>query len=479
MFDAIPVFKSDNPMINKAFRVAITDVIANVCPFKNGMLDEEKMCIIAGFGYTSPWTRDAAINTWNGTSLFISEETKNTLLSTLKKDDECVLIDGEYWDCIIWAIGAWQYYICTGDSEFLTLALVAIKNTLKHLEETEFDEMLNLFRGPACYGDGIAAYPDAYLGSGQSGIIEYVRDHPENLADKGVGIPMHVLSTNCLYYYAYKLVGSMSDELNLEHDFTYDEKAENMKIAINKHFWLEGQKTYRYIVDDFGDCDYQEGLGISFAILFEIADEEKIKNIFEKVKITPQGIACVWPSFSRYLLPDGTGYGRHSGTIWPHVEAFFADAACKCGYNKMFENELKLLAARAVRDGHFAEIYHPYSGFIYGGRQEQWGTGIINCDNIPKQTWSATGFLRLIFFNLFGMNITKDGITFNPTLALGVTEMSVENISYRGNMLNISVYCNSDNTEKIFINKNEHSGFFLPEGEGRQYNIDIFLKRNR
>ena len=34
-------------------------------PFKDGILENEDDVIIAGLGYTTPWTRDAAINTWN------------------------------------------------------------------------------------------------------------------------------------------------------------------------------------------------------------------------------------------------------------------------------------------------------------------------------------------------------------------------------------------------------------------------------
>ncbi|UKI37027.1 MAG: hypothetical protein L6V93_02025 [Clostridiales bacterium] len=40
---------------------------------------------------------------------------------------------------------------------------------------------------------------------------------------------------------------------------------------------------YRYLVDDFGGCDYFEGIGNSFAILFDIADDLQKKIYFKKL----------------------------------------------------------------------------------------------------------------------------------------------------------------------------------------------------
>ena len=251
----IPQLETNDDNINKAFRTAYSDIIASIWKHKDGLLKEEKEVILAGMGYCSPWTRDAAINVWNCGGVLFPEASKNTLLSVLSEDEYGVRVGGEYWDAIIWVTGAWYYYLYTGDVEFLEFAYKTSKTTLKYFEDTEFSEELNLFRGPACYGDGVAAYPDIYAEGGDSGIRNFVDVHPELCAEKGVGIPMHCLSTNCLYY-----------------------NAENLKGAINKHFWLFDKGYYRYIVDDFGNCDYQEGMGQSFAILFGVADKEQVKK---------------------------------------------------------------------------------------------------------------------------------------------------------------------------------------------------------
>src|ERR1051326_1976786 len=159
---SFPELKTSNPAINRAYRIAVGDLLGNIRLFRDGLLDQPMLVLLAGLDYDTPWTRDTAINVWNGISLFWPDVARNTLLSVLERKQVDVYIGGQYWDAIIWAIGAWTYYLHTGDREFLALAFDAIKNSLKYFEQTEFDSTSGLFRGPAVYGDGVSAYPDRY-----------------------------------------------------------------------------------------------------------------------------------------------------------------------------------------------------------------------------------------------------------------------------------------------------------------------------
>ena len=205
--------KTDNEAVNTAYYTAVSDLTANIKPFCGGILNEEKPVIIAGIGYCTPWTRDASINTRNAGALLCPEYSENTMLSVLREADGRIYIDGEYWDAIIWVWGAWSLYLHTGNKEFLKTAYEAAKNSIEFFENTELDRDKNLFRGAACYGDGVAAYPDIYASPGESGIIAFAREKRELCADKGVGLPMFSLSTNCLYYKAYVTAAEMSAEL--------------------------------------------------------------------------------------------------------------------------------------------------------------------------------------------------------------------------------------------------------------------------
>lgn len=132
----IPIFKTNRRDVNDAIRIAISDIISNIQLFKGGMLKEEKEVFIAGMVYDTPWTRDAAINTWNATGLLFPEISKNTLLSAIEEVDREERIGDQYWDAIIWAIGAWNEYLYTGDTEFLRYSKKVIENTLSFFEKT-------------------------------------------------------------------------------------------------------------------------------------------------------------------------------------------------------------------------------------------------------------------------------------------------------------------------------------------------------
>lgn len=469
----IPYLITDNDKINKAYRMAIATLVANIQPFKDGILNEEKPVIIAGYGYDTPWTRDAAINTWNAGGLICPDIALNTLKSVMGKNENGYFIDGQYWDAIIWVTGAWNYYIYTGDREFLEMAYDATINSLAYFEETEYDEEIGLFRGPACYGDGISAYPDFYATHGYSAIIDFVEKCPEKCVSKGVGIPIHVLSTNCLYYGAYVIADQMAEQLG--KDKVYVEKASMLKERINKLFWNKDKDTYNYIWDCHDGNDHQEGLGLAFALLYGVAEKEKVEKIFQNVYTTPHGIACVWPTYSRYETSDGMGFGRHSGTVWPHVQGFWADVAARHGKVKIFDDEFENQTQNALNSNQFAEIYHPLTGEPYGGRQE-WDGVIVETEvyrPIPYQTWSATAYLRNVYMNLLGMRFETDGISFEPTKSALISDIKLTNLKYRESILNISI-SRTTGTKSFKINGIE-SKAYIPKDITGINNIEIQL----
>lgn len=453
----IPYLTTDNKRVDAAYRLAVATLCCNIFPFKDGLLEKEEEVIIAGLGYATPWTRDASINTWNAGGLVCPEVALNTLKSVLCKKEDGIYIGGEYWDSIIWVIGAWNYYLYTGDKEFLKIAYEATENTLKFFEETEFSKELNLFRGPACYGDGVAAYPDIYASHGKGGIISFAYECSSLCEKTGVGLPMYALSTNCLYYEAYALADKIGSELGLSPK--YAEKAKLMKDSVNKYFWDDKRKTYRYLHDKFGGSDAIEGMGISFVILFDIANDEQKEALFKNTPVSPHGITCVYPSFARYNSEDGYDRGRHSGTVWPHIQGFWADAAAKNKQTAIFDKEFSAQTENALRFHQFAEIYHPETGEMYGGLQENGGKGIARWGSQPFQTWSATAYLRNVYFDLLGMNFNEKGIEFNPVESSIINNASLKGLKYRNAVLDIKVTGSGAKIKKFMINGKETVNF--------------------
>ncbi len=434
--------KTDNKNIYTAYYTAVSDLVANIKPYKGGALECEKPVIIAGIGYEMPWTRDTAINVSNAGFMF-PEISQNTLMSVLKAVEGGYVADGSYgqdWDSIIWIIGAWNMYLYNGDKQFLDAVYKIGVASIEYFENKAFSAEHGLFRGPACYGDGIAAYPDVYAKHGQSGILSYAGE-----GKSGTDIDMYTLSTNCIYYRVYTLLDDMAEALGMSG--IYQSKADALKTEINNNFWNDDKGYYNYIIDNFGGCDYFEGMGNAFAVLFDVADKHKAERIFNAYPDCACGIPCVYPSFERYNTEGH--YGRHSGAVWPHIQSFWADAAMKYGYNRIFDKEFNMLSKCAVRDGHFSEIYHPDTSMPYGGMQEDKGEGIRLWDAEKKQTWSATGYLHMVFSNIIGMQFEADGIAFKPYMPQGTTEITLTDFSMRGVDISVSI-CGSGNTVKSF-----------------------------
>ncbi len=432
MLTHTPDFTCSDNSLNRAFRLALGTLTGNTKHIATGLLTEPAPCLMAGLEYENPWTRDAAINVWYAAALLDPETARNTLLSVLDQQNGKAVIGGQYWDKIIWALGAERLWEVTGDDAFARFAFDTVRRTMDCCLEEEFDSADGLFRGAAVYGDGISAYPPEYRNpSLSSGISSWAKEHPDTRVPTGGGVPMKTLSTNCVYEHAFRVLARWADALG-EDSSPFRQRADALKEAINRSFWNPATGLYDYLA---GECDAQEGLGLAFVILFNIADAERTRSVLEHAYVTEHGIPCVWPSFAPY---DTMGFGRHSGTVWPHIQGFWALAALKAGRGDLFTHELFALARNAVRDSQFAEIYHPVDGRIYGGIQEGGPEGYHEWHSCSWQTWSATAFLAMVFYGIFGLDGEgRPGQSFLPE---GVSSAGLRGLSVRGQPLQLSLH---------------------------------------
>lgn len=462
-----PSLHTDDPAVNRAYRIALGDLLGNIQPFQDGLLEEPRPVLLAGLDYDTPWTRDAAINVWNGLGLIWPGVARSTLLSVLERKGDSVRIGGQYWDAIIWSLGAWAYYLHTGERDFLALALQAVRNSLERFEAEEFDADLGLFRGPAVYGDGVAAYPQRYSPGGTSSILDWVKFNPQKQAGRGYGIPMMSLSTNCVYYQAYRAANWMAEELSLEPSPSYAARADDLRAQIQRHFWDAGSGTFRYLVDAEGGSDHQEGLGHSFALLFGLADAEQAASVLEGQFIAPAGIPCVWPAYGRYTQKGG--FGRHSGTVWPFISAFWGEAALLHGRPDLFEREFATFGGHINRHGQCAEIYHPVSGEVYGGLQEAGqGADGLEWASCSRQSWTASAYLRMLLFGAAGLRFSPAGVEFQPCLPMSLERMQLDGLRYRGATLHLSLTGRGTQIRRFSVNGMSAEPFLPADVQGEQ-----------
>lgn len=462
----LPFLSTGLPEIDKAFRIACGDVAGNIGLYpaaqESGRL---KPVIMAGAAYPSPWVRDAAFNAWFA-GLLAPDAARNGLLAMLR-DSAWGIIPEEpqYWDTVIWSIGAWYCYLYTGDADFLREALPAIENRLMKSEDEELDPVDGLFRGGACFQDGIAAYPDPFVSADSgSGILHHLRNPRPGGAKpfpKGGGISLKALSTNCLYLEAYRIADQMRHELQLPK--RHESKIRTLVQTIHRRFYLPATGTYRYLLDAADPClERQEGLGHAFALLFRVVPPHLRQKLVNAVHTTAHGLPCVWPQYERYAGTPGV-YARHSGLIWPQVGAAWCCALVAAGFRNEAWCETRKLAELASEDNMFHEIYHPETGVPYGGMQEDGvENGVRQWESCPRQTWAAAGYFQMILQVLFGLRITPKSLTLKPVLPEGVTRIELQGICWRNTIVNILV---EQGEERMLVNGRKTTRFQPHPGE--------------
>jgi peptidoglycan/xylan/chitin deacetylase (PgdA/CDA1 family) len=474
-------FPGQEDSIAKGFKLAVATMVCNRSAIQDGLLAQPEVCLVAGFDYPTVWTRDGSLNTWNAAAALMPGIALNTLRSLIAiAPDGKTYISGEYWDCILFTIGSWEYYLNTGDKAFLRESFQASLHTAELLEQNEWDSSMHLFRGAPFFQDGISGYPAIYSNTGVyegkdwvSNIKKWVQVNPGLRAHPGFGLPMFALSTNCIYYKALSILSLMAKALGVNLKEDYQAKAGLIKQAINDRFWMPENNTYRYMIDPNGNSDRQESAGLALAILFDIADDAKCSLLFKNTYVAPAGIPCVYPSFERYTSPGKDQYARHSGTVWPQVQGLWALAAAKKGETSLFYHELLPLTHCAMRDKQFREIYHPLTGLPYGGMQEDNTGKVVLTESMCMQTWTASAFWAMVVKGAFGISLHDNGLRFAPLPFKGSRRYALKNYQYRNAVLNIEVLGDGNDIKEFRINGKSQQEPVLPLNSSGMLNIVI------
>ncbi len=184
---------------------------------------------------------------------------------------------------------------------------------------------------------------------------------------------------------------------------------------------------------------------------------------------------CGWPNLPRYERPDGMAFGRHMGTVWPQIQGFWAEAAARAGRADLFGHELFNLATHAVRDKHFAEIYHPLTGKPYGGLQESLGQGIVLWQATSRQTWAATAYLRMVLLGLVGLRFETRGVRFQPCIPKGLALVRLQNLRYRAMTLDVTIRGTGTRVCQCRINGKDRPEAFLAADSRGPHEVYILV----
>ena len=401
-------FTSGLPAYDQAYQKARGVIAADV---KDGRF-------LAGQNWAQVWTRDTSYSVELACALLHPEVSKTTLLGLTQSvagigecwyQDKCGHFAGwpNLTDAIVGASGAWALYLVTGDKQLVRPIYERTLRSLKRAEQDAYDPQTGLFRGCASFMESNSGYPQKY-------------------AMKGDMIAKTCSLSTCLLYYRGYLVAAQAGALLGEDVAPLHEKAAKLKTAINTRFWLPEKGYYAYFLDENGQLNPRmEGLGEAFAILTGVADARRARQILRSTPTTAWGFPCLWPQFEEWrdYKRDFAHY-YHNGMIWPFVAGYWAWAASEMGDVQVFGRELDALVKLSEKNDTFMELYRPEDG---------------RPDGSPRQLWSASGFLSMIYHGLFGMAFEPDGVRFAPVVPAHFQELTLANVKYRDAQLRLVV----------------------------------------
>lgn len=469
-----PQIHLTDPAVQRAYDAAVKnllDINTIPCDFSvhnaTGLLDaSEPLMIRAGGAYDTPWTRDSAINTWAAGRLYVPRASKNTLLAVCTKDENgnpIILPDNQTWDRIVWTVGAWQYYLATGDEEFLTVARGIVARGLDVLHKERFNAETGLYRGGSFFNDGISGYPaDIY----EPGLDHsFMGMHPRTET-------IMCLSTNCIYCEAWNILSKMNCLLGIS-DPVPALRRDALKAAILATFWNAETKTCRYMLYPDGRIDEsQELAGITFGVLFGILPAEALETV-QREKF---GVPSIMPPFPGLFSREKPG--RHNNLVWPFLNGFYIQAAANAALEQIASTELSAMTCLLSSDGGIFEIYNPYDGSVDGG----WQIGGDDLqghlwDSCSDQTWSATSYIGALIHGIFGVDIQEEGIRFIPCVPENLRDSAIENLTVRGKTYSLKFQGWGKEVASVTVNGQSATAPYIPYTEAADKNeIILCLK---
>jgi hypothetical protein len=438
-------FRSGSPSYDSAYEKARAVIASDV---KDG-------AFWAGANWAQVWTRDTSYSVELACALLHPDVSKRTLLG-LREQVEGI---GECWyqdkcghfagwpnltDAIVGAAGAWSLYQVTGDKELLRPIYLRTINSLKRAERDAFNKDFGLFGGCSTFMESNSGYPKKYAMQG----------------------PMiaktHALSTNVLYYRGYVVAGRLAELLG-EESKPLQEKAAKLAKAVNGRFWMPEEGYYAYFVDAEGNLDRRmEGTGESLAILYGVADAAKADSILRRTPQTAWGVPCLWPQYPEWMdYKKHFAQFYHNGMIWPFVQGYWAWAATDRKNVDVFARELDAIVKLSEKNDTFMEFYHPEGGEPGGS---------------PRQLWSASGMLSMVYHGLCGMQFEENGIRFAPVVPPNLQQLSLSGVKYRDCTLKIGVSGNGTEIVGFTLDGKQQAAPTLDGSLRGEHTIEIRLK---
>jgi hypothetical protein len=391
-----------------------------------------------GRKWTYVWTRDTAYAVDLSLALVDPVRSKNSLEFKLSDRRDIggnpeIIQDtgtGGSWplstDRVVWAVGAHKVLNHLGGAErdtFRDKAYEAIVNTINSDRLVVYDST-----------DGLYTGEQSFLDWREQSYASYT-------ANDTVHIGMSKsLSTNVAHYILLDLGAKIADEKNdISNRDRFAGWAADLKNAINSEFWLAGKGLYAGLIGtplDQSVIEKYDLLGLNLAILSGVADQAKAEQIVANYPHSVVGPPVIWPQ--QPFIPI-----YHNRGIWPFVTAYTLRAAKTAKNDSVINHNVdSMMNGTAINlsnmeNFEFQTLSNYYDDGDYSGP-------VINSQ---RQLWSVAGYISMVLDIVYGYESDDNGIKFDPfitnkmrtELFADAGELTLENISYRGKKINVTV----------------------------------------
>jgi hypothetical protein len=445
--DSLPNFKSEFPMVDAVYQMALQNVLDMVNMKPEGVLNASEG--------RPPWVRDTSYVVLDGMSWFFPSACRKSLEHTA---DQKTTVKPEQMhavhaagvttpgvptlqpcyamsDFAIWIPAAMEYATATGDRAFLEQYYDCMCRTVELIRNEKFDPVDGLYDGGETIGDGSIAYPENTAGLASL---------------KGA-------SVNLIQYAALRTLVRAGDFLNkpaAEREL-YQRQAARLDDEIKRQLWLKNRGFYALLKQDrqLHPVERASAMANAFSILFHEADPQQQADILKNFPDQKWGAPVLWPAWMNRMA-------YHDQNLWPNVDANWAMAAALAGDPDRLTKSLAVLTENAAFELGFNEMINLFRG-DHRGRK--------------PQLWAATGFLRMIVEGVFGLESHPQGLMIQPNVpqvfSQGVTLSGLHSGSA---VLNIRLN-GSGSYIRSFLLDGKTASNLLPSGLVGKHTIDIVM----
>ncbi|WP_082233456.1 amylo-alpha-1,6-glucosidase [Halobacillus massiliensis] len=291
---------------------------------------------------------------------------------------------------------------------------------------------------------------DQYGDLNEDGFVEYFQESSKGIANQGwkdsadsvvhkdgryADAPIALVEVQGYIYQAktgiaeiYYAAGDNEKADQLQRE------AKSLQAAFEKEFWLEDENYYAIALDKNKEQVASITSNPGHLLLSNIASEERSRAVAEKLlseeMFTGYGI--------RTMAADEKAYNPmsyHDGSVWPHDNSLALLGMSKLGYQKEVK---KLVDALLEASSQFDQFRLPE---LFCGYPKEERERIIKYPvACSPQAWAA-GTSSTMVQALLGVfpNVVEGVISVNPSLAEGMTELSLQGLSIGKGKLGLKV----------------------------------------